>query len=238
MALVLDGCCGAGGATRGYVQAGHQVHGVDIGPQPNYLRSGAAAFTQASILGVLADAAFIASFAFIHVSPPCQRHSRMSACRPGLARRYPALIEPVRELLMATGTPWVIENVEGAPLTGPVTLCGQMFGRPLYRHRLFEAGGGFALAGPPSPAADLPGARKSCGWPHPVPASKAGHWIPGTIMSVAGHAGNVAVARQVMEISWTTREELAEAIPPYFTAWVGRQVPVRWHGRRTWRNAA
>lgn len=57
-------------------------------------------------------------------------------------------------------------------------------------------------------------------------------------MSVAGHVGNVAVARQVMEIGWTTREELAEAIPPYFTAWVGKQVPVRRHGQLTVRNAA
>lgn len=70
MALVLDGCCGPGGSTRGYVRAGHRVHGVDIGPQPHYLKSGAAAFTQASILEVLADAAFLAPFAFIHVSPP------------------------------------------------------------------------------------------------------------------------------------------------------------------------
>lgn len=184
------------------------------------------------------DAAFIARFAFIHVSPPCQRHSRMSSCRPGLAGRHPALIEPVRELLLTTGKPWVIENVEGAPLTGPVTLCGQMFGRRLYRHRLLEAGGGFALAGPPAPAADMPGVRKSCGWPHPVPTSKAGHWTPGTIMSVAGHVGNGAVARQVMEIGWTTREEPAEAIPPYFTAWVGSQLPPRGHTRRAWRNAA
>jgi DNA (cytosine-5)-methyltransferase 1 len=71
-----------------------------------------------------------------------------------------------------------------------------------------------------------------------VPTSKAGHWAPGTIMSVAGHVGNVAFARQVMEIGWTTREELAEAIPPYFTVWIGRQLPPLRHGQLTWRDAA
>jgi DNA (cytosine-5)-methyltransferase 1 len=41
---------------------------------------------------------------------------------------------------------------------------------------------------------------------------------------VAGHVGNVALTREVMEISWTTREELAEAVPPYYTEWIGRQL--------------
>jgi DNA (cytosine-5)-methyltransferase 1 len=227
MARILDGCCCAGGAARGYVNAGHEVHGVDLYPQPNYLRSGAASFTQADILEVLADRAYLASFDFAHVSPPCQRHSRISTCRPGLAGRYPALIPPARRLLIASGLPYVIENVEGAPLFAPVTLCAGMFGRELYRHRLFESGGWFTLATPPGPPEGMPGPRRECGWPHPVPASKAGHWQPGTVISIAGHVGNVALARKVMEIDWTTRQELAEAIPPYFTEWVGRQVPAQ-----------
>jgi DNA (cytosine-5)-methyltransferase 1 len=108
----------------------------------------------------------------------------------------------------------------------PVRLCAQMF-RPgvlLYRHRLFEVGGGFRLAAPPRPPQGTPGPRKECGWPHPVPASRAGHWKQGTAISVADHVGNVALARQVMEIGWTTREEMAEAVPPYFTEWIGAQL--------------
>jgi hypothetical protein len=27
-----------------------------------------------------------------------------------------------------------------------------------------------------------------------------------------------------MAINWMTRKELAEAIPPYYTEWIGRQV--------------
>jgi DNA (cytosine-5)-methyltransferase 1 len=224
--IVLDGCCGAGGAAHGYVQAGHQVYGVDIAPQPNYLNSGAAGFRQADILEALRQPR-VRDVGFISVSPPCEFYSAMSKCRPEVAERYPELITPVRELLNETGRPWVIENVEAARpwLKDPLVLCAQMF-RPgvlLYRHRLFEVGGGFTLADPPAPAESLQGRRnRECGWPHPVPASRAGHWKPGTAMSVAGHVGNVALARRVMEIGWTTRGELAEAVPPFYTEWIGR----------------
>jgi DNA (cytosine-5)-methyltransferase 1 len=36
-------------------------------------------------------------------------------------------------------------------------------------------------------------------------------------MSVAGNVGGVAHARAIMDISWTNRRELGEAIPPYYT---------------------
>ena len=35
--LLLDLFCGAGGAARGYQQAGFEVHGVDHAPQPRYV---------------------------------------------------------------------------------------------------------------------------------------------------------------------------------------------------------
>jgi DNA (cytosine-5)-methyltransferase 1 len=63
----------------------------------------------------------------------------------------------------------------------------------------------------------------ACGWPHPVPAARAGHWEPGEFVSVAGHE-RVGLTRKVMAIGWTNREELAEAIPPYFTQWIGEQI--------------
>jgi hypothetical protein len=118
----------------------------------------------------------------------------------------------------------VIEQPEGSPLLDPVTLCAWSFGRELYRHRLFEPGGGFTLAQP---------AHRE----HTRPASKAGHWKPGTVMSVAGHVGNVALARQVMEIGWSTRDELAEAVPPFFTRWIGEQL-AGWAGRKRGTGAA
>jgi len=130
----------------------------------------------------------------------------------------------VRELLARTGLPYIIEQPEhGIPLRGPVTLCGWMFGYETYRHRCFEVGGGLVLAAPPAPPEGMPGRRRSCGWPHPVPAARAGHWVPGKFVSVAGHE-RVGLTRKVMAIGWTNREELAEAIPPYMTRWIGEQL--------------
>jgi DNA (cytosine-5)-methyltransferase 1 len=200
---LLDLFCGAGGAAMGYHRAGFEVVGVDINPQPNY----PFAYIMADALWLLRDSRrWLQQFDAIHASPPCQRHSAMSSCRPGLANTYPDLIWPVRQRLRATELPYVIENVPGAPLIEPVVLCGRMFGLELYRHRLFEAS--FPIEVPAHPE-------------HDVPTSRAGHWTPGTIMSVAGHVAPVAHARRVMGIDWTTRAELAEAIPPAYTEHVG-----------------
>jgi hypothetical protein len=55
VARVPDGCCGRGGAARGYVLAGHEVWGVDANPElrADYLRSGASGFGAFDILHVL-----------------------------------------------------------------------------------------------------------------------------------------------------------------------------------------
>jgi len=194
---ILDLFCGAGGAAMGYHRAGFTVVGVDINPMPRYPFE----FIQADAMSFPLD-----GFAAIHASPPCQRYSAMSTCRPGLSDEYPDYIGLTRARLQASGVPWVIENVPGSPLRSPVTLCGFMFGLRLYRHRLFETS--FQL-----PAIAHP--------EHTTPASKAGHWEPGTIISVAGHIAPIAEARAAMGIDWMRREELAEAIPPAYTEWVG-----------------
>lgn len=132
----------------------------------------------------------------------------------GKAFRDADLVEPVRELLAEWGGPWIIENVEGAGLPGQddlfgahgVMLCGTMFGRALYRHRWFSAS--FPVKAPGHPR-------------HLLPASKAGHWKPGTIISVEGHCSPIGLAREVMGIDWTSRDELAEAIPPCYTNYLG-----------------
>lgn len=231
MAVIIDGCAGAGGAARGYVMAGHEVVGIDNDShlRADYLRSGAAELIVMDVLEALGSPWIMEHADFAHVSPPCQFYSQMSRCRPGLAADYPDLIGPCRELLDATGKPYVIENVEAARpwMKNPVTLCMWMFGREAYRHRLFEAGGGFVLDWPTQPPEDMPGPRKSCGWPHPVPAAKAGHWVPGKFVSVSGHERKEPV-RRVMEIDWMhNRDDVAEAVPPYFTQWVGGQIPDR-----------
>jgi DNA (cytosine-5)-methyltransferase 1 len=240
--IIFDGCCGEGGAARGYAQAGHYVAGVDSNPKcrDGYLRSGAAEFICADVLEVMADISFMSRFTFAHYSPPCQFASALCNCRPGLRDTYPNLITPGRPLLNATRLPYVIENVGAARpwLVDPVTLCMWMFGRETYRHRLIEAGGGFSLQPPPAPIAQWKSAIKpnrECGWPHPVPAAKAGHWKPDDLVlvdgvlrtrfvSVGGHERKEPV-RRVMQIDWmSNREAVAEAIPPYLSAWISDQL--------------
>ncbi len=210
--LLLDLFCGAGGAAVGYHRAGFDIVGVDCNPQPNYPFR----FVKADAIVVLEDffmhsRPWQGDVAAVHASPPCQFYSQMSQCRPGLADDYPNLIGPVRELVEALELPYVIENVPRARswMLNPITLCGQSFGLELYRHRLFESN--TLLMQPDHPK-------------HVIPASKAGHWKPGTIMSISGHVSPIAKAREVMGIDWMTRDELAESIPPAFTEFIGAQL--------------
>lgn len=200
---LLDLFCGAGGAGMGYSRAGFDVVGVDINPQPRYPFE----FVHGDAIAYLAQHG--REFDAIHASPPCQTYSKMSNCRPGLAAGYPDLVGPTRSALDGTGLPYIIENVVGSPVRHDVTLCGLMFGRQLYRHRVFESN--FPLIQPGHV-------------PHTLPGSKAGHWQPGTIISISGHISPIALAREVMDIDWTNRHELAEAIPPYYTTFLGHQL--------------
>ena len=133
----LDLFCCAGGATKGLQRAGFHVTGVDINPQPRYCGD---AFIQGDALEV-----DLRGYDFIWASPPCQAYSRLRHLHP---KDRPELIPSVRRRLVASGTPYCIENVEGAPLGDSgflIMLCGTMFGLQtkdgrgeLRRHRLFE----------------------------------------------------------------------------------------------------
>lgn len=200
---LLDLCAKAGGAAEGYRRAGWNVTCVDIKPQPRNPFK----FIQADALHYLAE--HWQNYDAVHISPPCQPFSAMSACRPGLADEYPDLIAAARGLLDLTGLPYVIENVPRSPLRPDLMLCGQMFGLDLYRHRIFETNW-FAWQ-PDHPR-------------HTTPASRAGHWKPGTIMSISGHVSPIAEAKRAMGIDWMSRDELAEAIPPAYTEHIGWQL--------------
>lgn len=218
--LLLDAFCCAGAASRGYADAGFDVIGLDIADQPHYPYE----FVRGDAVRLLADRGFMAQFDAVHASPPCQRKSKMTHCRPGLAGTYPDLVGPVHELLVRWGGPWVMENVEGAGLPGQddlfgahgVMLCGTMFGRELYRHRWFR--GSIPLTALHHPR-------------HLKPASRAGHWKPGTVISVEGHCSPIALAREVMQIDWMPRDNLREAIPPYYAEHLGRQLLAHMHAR-------
>lgn len=196
---LLDLFCGAGGASVGYSRAGFdEIVGVDIKPQPRYPFD----FVQEDALSFPLE-----GFDVIHASPPCQRWTNAQKIR---GRDHPDLITPTRERLKETGVPWVIENVPGAPLRGPMLLCGQMFGLNLYRHRLFELW--HSLSGPRHV-------------PHVKSVTKMGRPpLAGTIMQVVGNFSGVTVAREAMGIDWMTRDELREAVPPAYTDFIARQI--------------
>lgn len=200
--LLLDLFCGAGGAAAGYHRAGFDVVGVDLAPQPRY----PFAFLQADALAYLRLCG--AGFDAVHASPPCQRYS---ALKHLAGEGHQDLVGAVREALLAAGRPYVIENVPGAPLRDPVLLCGTMFQTlRVYRHRLFETS--FPLPQPDHP-------------PHVARFPRAGRGAgPDGWISVAGHVGNVAAARAAMGIDWMSRDELAEAVPPPYTEYIGRQL--------------
>jgi len=208
---LLDLFCGAGGAAMGYHRAGFEVVGVDIRPQPHYPFE----FYQADALDFLRpmqqfDFSNAQLFDAIHASPPCQKFSRTAnlARAQGKKASEVDLLTPIRPVLRMTGLPYVIENVPGAPLDGFV-LCGASFGLPVVRHRRFETSPPILLA---------PSACHQSSW-------ERGTDHPGTYPYAHG-AWRPAWRQHVLpEVwPWMTLEEAAEAIPPAYTEWIGRQL--------------
>jgi DNA (cytosine-5)-methyltransferase 1 len=121
-------------------------------------------------------------------------------------------------MLIRTGLPYVIENVEGAPLIDAVVLCGTMFPKlRVLRHRLFEAN--FEILTPPHkkhPKVHTFDKRKS----H---YGKTNEWIDFVQVTGGGNC-TLAAARQAMGIDWMTKNEINEAIPPAYTQLIGTQL--------------
>ena len=187
----------------GYFHAGFDIVGVDHIPQPRFPFE----FIQADALDYLKDHA--TEYDIIHASPPCQAYSRTQAI---WGREYPKLIEPTRRLLLVSGVPYVIEMVTAKPLQGNITmLCGLMFNLKVFRHRYFETS--IPIASPDHPSHK--GIRV-------VKVGRSPH--PGDYMSVAGHFSNVSYAGECMGIDWMIGRELAQAIPPAYTEYVGNAI--------------
>ena len=171
-------------------------------------------------------------FDAIHASPPCQAYSTMKVMAN--ARDHPDLVEPVRDRLKASGLPYVIENVVGAPLdihpptlfgdAGGVALCGTMFDlndgdHELRRHRLFES--------------NIPLPQPVCSHRLPVigfygdhartpQRTTAGHRDRGG--DITGLARKMPLVRDLLGIDWMTWGEAVLAIPPAYTKWIGTQL--------------
>jgi DNA (cytosine-5)-methyltransferase 1 len=208
---LLDLFCCAGGAARGYQQAGFYVVGVDVRPMPRYAGD---EFIQSGV-GKFLNAGGWRGFDAIHASPPCQGYTIMKN-RPGV-KRLPRLIEPVRKRLEAIGLPWIIENVEGARSAMPdaVMLCGASFGLgaaglDLPRHRLFESS--IMLMVP------------KCQHRRGKTLGVYGHGTNAWHREKLGRNITMAERREAMGIDWMRRGEDSEAIPPAYTEFLGKQL--------------
>jgi DNA (cytosine-5)-methyltransferase 1 len=205
---LLDLYCKAGGASKGYQLAGFEVVGVDIKKQKRYPYE----FIQADCLELMKDMDFLRSFDVITASPPCQTHSITQHLRnaQGKSTDKIDLIPQTREALIASGKPYVIENVPGAPLIEPIQMCGSYFGLKVRRHRRFESN---------LPLVGSPCKHKEQGKPVGVYGSMRDEIPKG------GHtAKTIEEAREAMGIDWMIWGELVEAIPPIYTQEIGKQL--------------
>ena len=205
---LLDLYCKAGGASKGYQLAGFEVVGVDIKKQKRYPYE----FIQADCLELMKDMEFLKSFDVIAASPPCQTHSITQHLRnaQGKSTDKVDLIPQTRQALIASGKPYVIENVPGAPLIEPIQMCGSYFGLKVRRHRRFESN---------LPIVGSPCKHKEQGKPVGVYGSMRDEIPKG------GHtAKTIEEAREAMGIDWMIWGELVEAIPPIYTQEIGKQL--------------
>ncbi len=213
---LLDLFCGAGGAAMGYHRAGFDVVGVDINPQPHYPFE----FHQGDAMTWPLD-----GFDAIHASPPCQAYS---ITKNAHSREHPDLVPETLARLMASGMPWIVENVPGAPLDDAIVLCGSMFGgqvwdyyisQPVWlkRHRLFQTS--WAMLTPPCahPRGVRVGGVYGGAW-------NKNHSVDPTVKRTGGYTPPDDVQRVLMGIDWMTRHELNQAIPPAYTEWIGAQL--------------
>lgn len=203
--LALDLFCGAGGVSMGLYRAGFDVVGVDIQRQPHY--------PFPFVRGDALKPPFrLSDFDLIWASPPCQAYTMMQGLNTRAKKKdHPKLIEPTRAMLQASGVPYIIENVVGAPLIDPILLCGSMFGLRVRRHRLFECSF-FAL-------------RLACRHTFNVaPIAVYGDHPqqPGDKTYRVNRARTLAEGQEAMGIDWMPWKPLTQAIPPAFSEHLGR----------------
>jgi len=207
---MLDLYSGGGGCSVGYHRAGWRCVGVDNRPQPDYPFT----FVQADALEFLEE--HWQEFDAVHASPPCQPSATLTKGTNAGQTAHVDMVPTVRRRLAQLPLPTIVENVKSASLRPDLTLCGTMFGLPVYRHRYFEVS--FPVA--------RPGHPKHVGrvndWRH-------GRWIKGSMVAVYGTGsgrGDVTAWQEALGIDWiNTKAGLANAIPPAYTEHIGRHIP-------------
>ncbi len=216
----------------GYRRAGFEVVGVDNKPQPHY------PFPYCQMDALLAMDLLLGGrriwdtsgnwwslslFRAFHASPPCQRWTGLQDVTKhhtgiSTADVHPDLIATIRERMIATGKPYVIENVTKCkPLITMIILCGAPLGlRNIQRHRHFESN---VMMFQP----------------------KCSHTKESQIYGVYGAlngrvvfkrkeyravyaAKNIEHASQLLGIEWMDDGEIQEAIPPAYTEYIGKYL--------------
>ena len=198
-------------ASDGYVSAGFDVEGVDLNPQPNYPYF----FIQRDALALLSTD-YPEAFDVIHVSPPCQAHTRAKHLRDaqGGSSKYSDLLTPTLELLRQRWSHkvWVAENVSGSPgMEDAAVECGSAYGLGVRRHRLFLSNRTLVDSGC---------RHKEQGRPWGV------YHVMGDSIPKGGRtAMNLEHGLEVMGVErvipWNS---LKEGFPPAYTEHVGRQL--------------
>ena len=185
----------------GYYRAGFDVIGVDNQPQPHYPFT----FIQADATD---PPLRLKKFDIIHASPPCQAYMRSGNVNHS---RHPDLLPQTRNMLKASGQPYIIENVPGAPMRPDVILCGSHFGLPIRRHRWFESNLPLSPFVPPcNHTQPIVGVY---GHPHGHNGANKG-MLPGT----------TETWRDAMEMPWANARGLSNAIPPAYTERIGKDA--------------
>jgi hypothetical protein len=206
---MLDAFCGIGGATAGYRSAGwFHIVGVDIKPQDDY--PGDRLIVMDAIENIRRSGK---DYAFIHASYPCQKNCALtSGTNRVLDKDYPDLYRETKSALESTGRPYVMENT-GGEIRRDVTLCGEMFGLDVIRHRHFELGGGLKV----TPPKHIPHRGR-------VRNHRHGKWHDGPYLPVYGNGGGKGSTeewKRAMGITHTDdRYGISQAIPPVYTWWL------------------
>ena len=221
---LLDLCCKAGGAARGYQLAGFHVVGVDVEPQPRFAGD---EFVLGDALAFLRDGG-ARGFDAVHASWPCQaKLAGLGAANRALGRAYDHvdIVDEGRALMLATGLPYVIEQpMKGARLRAPIVYCGSSFGLPIHRHRQFESN--VLLL---SPACEHDRLREAKYWTGygtdwGGPADRVRERKLSRVVQVSGNGGGREEWGPALGIDWMRPDELTQAIPPAYTQHIGEQL--------------
>lgn len=214
----------------GYYRAGFDCYGIDNDPKPlrhypfpyicmdaleamdRLLKGEGLTFSNGETL-------YLKDFAAFHASPPCQGYAVTVSIPNRDFSKYPKLIEPTADRLVETGKLYVIENSTQAPLENPLILCGSMFGLPTRRHRKFEINPPMYF---PPYTCNHSGRVKS-----PGNGKSMNIYVKDSDdcnVTVAGHLFSLRAGSRGLGIGWMNRDELAEAIPPAYTEYIGKYL--------------